>query len=128
LHMPDPCELRIWVNRDSVCAADDIETHGKVLTVPAAASALELVAAALRACPLPRIAGGKATWLIELSGEYIGVVAQQWTAPRLTIPPDADAGALCDGKAAVLHFRYHCQSNPERTIAAVVAGTPLPRR
>lgn len=88
---------------------------------------MELIDAALRVCRLASIAGGRATWLIEVgvSGRCIGVIAQQWVAPRLLVPDDAIASLFGSGAPSV-YFRYRAQSDPDAVFEALRTGNPFP--
>lgn len=120
--------LTIAVNRDSVAAGDDTESHAATAIVPVASNVMELVAAALRVCPLASISGDKATWLIDADATCIGVIAQQWSRPKFVIPEHTCVTDVFAGKKPVLHFRYWCQADPDAVFAAVRDGQPLPPR
>jgi hypothetical protein len=96
---------RIHLTRDSVAAGDDIDApHHHSISVPTSTSALSLVQSVLEQRYLPRIAGGKATWVIS-SHEPFAVCAQEWASPEvLTLPPAIEALDTEDG-AMRLHFR-----------------------
>jgi hypothetical protein len=123
--------LTVTVDRDSVCAGDDCDSHEAKFEILASASVLELLSTAFQASPLAGVAGGQATWLINSAGcgeNCIGVMAQQWLVPRLTIPTTTTADELFAGKAGGLHFRYWGQSNPEAVFGALASGQVLPAR
>ncbi len=132
-HSPSPppatvTDLTIAVDRDSVAAGDDTESHAATAIVPADSNVMELVAAALRACPLASISGDKATWLIDVDSTCIGVIAQQWPRPKFIIAEHTSATDVFAGKRKSLHFRYWCQADPDAVFAAVRDGQPLPPR
>jgi hypothetical protein len=121
--------ILVKADRDSVCAGDDCESHQVIFSVPASHTVLDLLSAAWSACPLPDIAGGEATWLIEIgrsSGICIGVMAQQWMSPQLTLSTATTTQVLFKDVAPSLHFRYWCQSNPDVVFEAVRTGATLP--
>src|SRR5690606_32429053 len=64
--MPNTSTIRITVDRDSVCAGDDVISHEAMFSIGSSCNVFELLSAALRACPLASIAGGQATWLIDV--------------------------------------------------------------
>jgi len=127
--MRDP-DITITVNRDSVAAGDDCESHEAVLSIPSGSNVLELVEAARRACRLARISGGQATWLIDAGarGQCIGVAAQQWPTPKLLNSMDTTVAELFEGKTPFLYFRYWCQTDPDAVFGALRSNAPLPAR
>lgn len=120
--------LTFAIDRDSVCAGDDSDPHGAALTLSSAASLRELIAAARSVCPLARIAGGQATWLVEIGApkRCIAVIAQQWDAPRLLLD-DSAVGDLFTGQACSLYFRYRAQIDPQAEFDALRAAASPPR-
>lgn len=122
--------IRITADRDSVCAGDDCLSHEATFSVAASSNVLEVLAAAWRACPLAGIAGGQATWLIDVAGSNncIGVMAQQWDQPKLLISPETSAAALFTGAEPSLYFRYWCQSDPDAVLGALQSKALLPAR
>jgi hypothetical protein len=105
--------MKVRVNRDSVCAGDDIDAHDLVLDLPDAETLEALVASVLRAYELPQIQGGKATWCLT-SRRPIAIVAQQWSSPRM-VPwqtrPVSDCKILDD--VVRLHLTYLAQTDPD---------------
>jgi hypothetical protein len=123
--------MTVTVDRDSVCAGDDCEPHAASFEIAGSSTIMELLQQAHRACPLASIAGGRATWLIDTAGygkRCVGVVAQQWDAPRLTIPETTTVEALFGSDPPTLFFRYWCQADPEAVFEAVRSGVGLPAR
>lgn len=120
----------IQLDRDSVCAGDDVASHVQPLQVDADATIGALLGTIRRMRYLARIEGGRATWLIDTAGPgkgCIGVVAQQWHDARLTLPATTPlAGLLPDPPR--LYFRYWCQADPALVFDAVASGLPLPGR
>jgi len=101
----------------------------RAFSIAVSCNTLEVLVAAWRACPLALIAGGEATWLIDIVGQQgsIGVMAQQWSAPRLIVPPETSAQDLFKGsEKPSVHFRYWGQSNPDEVFEAVRTNAPLP--
>jgi hypothetical protein len=104
--------MKVRVNRDSVCAGDDIEAHDRLLDLPDVETLDALVASVLRAYELPRIQGGEATWCLA-SRHPIAIVAQQWASPRI-VPWQSQPITGCkvvDGIVR-LHFTYLVQTDP----------------
>jgi hypothetical protein len=122
--------IELEVDRDSVCAGDDCQSHIALLSVSAETALIEVLKLAQKACSLAVIAGGNATWLIDTQGYgkgCIGVVAQQWAAPKLITEQNISAGQIWNGKGT-LFFRYWCQSNPSAVFEAIKSGGELPSR
>jgi hypothetical protein len=105
-------------------------SHEVVFSVSSSSTVLDMLNAAWRACPLAGIAGGQATWLIDVGnyGACIGVMAQQWSQPKLLIAPDTNAADLFAGGEASLYFRYWCQCDPGAVFDALQSKKPLPNR
>ena len=123
--------LSAVIDRDSVCAGDDCEPHEAKVFVSHDSSVVEFLASALRVSPLASISGGEATWLIDTAGPgngCIGVIAQQWTAPKLLIPETTTIEALFGEKTPTVFFRYWCQADPEAVFEALKAGRELTSR
>ena len=120
--------ISVAVDRDSVAAGDDTDSHAATAVVLVASNVMELVATALRVCPLASISGDKATWLIDVDATCIGVIAQQWPRPKFVIPEHTGVTDVFAGKNKVLHFRYWCQADPDAVFEAVREGRPLPPR
>jgi hypothetical protein len=104
--------------------------HEVVFSFSSSSTVLDLLNVAWRACPLAGIAGGQATWLIDVgnSDTCIGVMAQQWSQPKLFIAPDTNASDLFISGEPSLYFRYWCQSDPGAVFDALQSKTPLPNR
>lgn len=123
--------LTIIGDRDSVAAGDDFDSHECRFQVPADMSVQRLVHQAVRACQLPSISGGEATWILyagEPSTKAIAVIAQQWPTHRLLIDGEATAQQLIGDGGGRLFFRYWCQADPDAVHAALAHGLPLPGR
>jgi hypothetical protein len=105
--------MQVRVDRDSVCAGDDVEAHDRILAVPDTGTLEGLTSSVLRVFDLPRIQGGRATWCLT-SRRPVAVVAQEWSAPRM-VPwqsrPISDC-KMVDGVVR-LHFNYLAQVDPE---------------
>lgn len=116
--------LTITADRDSVCAGDDTDPHHATFTVPATATVIEMLQAAWRVCPLASIAGGKATWVIEVGmpGRQVGVVAQEWEAPRLVVENGLAEALFADERRSVC-FRYLAQRDPGQVFLALTTGS-----
>ncbi len=104
----------VRLTRDSVCAGDDLDPpHEQQIEVSADSTAVDIINAVLRCGYLPKIAGGKATWVAKCDDRTVAVIAQQWTSPSfLRVQP-----VLKDSTVSV-HFDYQAQVDPD----AVVRG------
>jgi len=123
--------LVIKVDRDSVCAGDDAQSHECLFDLPSQSPVQELVRLGLAACPLACIAGGHATWIVQaggIDGLPLAVVAQQWGAIRFLPAATGPAASMFIGPEARLFFRYWCQADPQLVFDALVSGAPLPDR
>ncbi|MDB6079073.1 MAG: hypothetical protein JWO82_2820 [Akkermansiaceae bacterium] len=95
------------ITRDSVCMGDDVDAPHELVLEVSAGDPEAMLREVIRRYPLASIAGGKATWICEVGGAEVAVVAQQWTEPRFIALPLE----ICDG--AEIHFVYHAQRQPE---------------
>ncbi len=107
--------MKVRINRDSVCAGDDVDSHDRTLELVAVETFDALVARVVAEYALPKIEGGRATWCLA-SRWPIAIVAQEWLAPRVLpqIRSVADCAAA-DG-ALELHFTYLAQIDPEAAL------------
>jgi hypothetical protein len=123
--------LKATVDRDSVCAGDDCDPHNASFDTSTDATLAEFVQQAARACPLASIAGGRATWLVDTEGDgkgCIGVLAQQWTAPRFLLPESTTVAQHFGARPPSVYFRYWCQASPDAVFDALRSNSPLPSR
>ena len=118
--------ISIRVDRDSVHQGDDLDSHAITVAMPAGTTVGEMLQHLREIRFLPGIAGGEATWLVDACGTCIGVIAQQWREPQLTIESSKPVSALSEYPA--FYFRYWCQANPDQVFACVLAGTELPNK
>ncbi|KAB8167857.1 hypothetical protein FH609_009730 [Streptomyces sp. 3MP-14] len=121
--------MEITVDRTSVAAGDDALPHVRTLDVPADASLGRVVAGLLADRYLATVAGGRATWILTVGGEPVGVVAQQWAAPRYLVDADRPIASFAAPEApetpdpgVALVFRYWKQHDPDGVLAALAAG------
>jgi hypothetical protein len=123
--------LQVRIDRDSVHPGDDFEPHVSALSANPTDTLASLLQAVRQSGWLPGIAGGEATWVIESSGDHanpIGVLAQQWSTPKLTVPLEATLQAHFGAHEPSLKFRYWCQADPELVLSCIRAGRELPAR
>ena len=102
--------MRIRISRDSVAAGDDVDPHDHAVDAEGHTPLDRLVADLVASHYLPSIRGDEATWVLRAGrrGRFLGVVAQQWSAPRMFGPELREIAAL--GNA--LHFEYRTQEDP----------------
>ena len=108
----DPMDLHL--SRDSVAAGDDVESHDKVLVVDRRRP-LELVLMSIsRDRYLPRIFGGRASWLAVAGrrGPRLAVMAEQWDRPLLLV----NAGTAISQIGGAIDFEYHAQIDPNELL------------
>ncbi|OUJ73173.1 hypothetical protein [Hymenobacter crusticola] len=107
--------MTIHLTRDSVAASDDLTSSRFI--VPDSTTLPEVLQLVVAQSYLASIAGGKATWVAELQGKPIVVLAQQWQRPVFL---SSELSALpVKKKALQLHFRYYTQQNPEEVLSAL---------
>jgi len=106
--------VRILATRDSVAAGDDVDApHLVEMDGPPGEDLEAAIAVVLRTGYLPRISGGRATWSVS-SGKVLGVIAQEWPAPRMFWRVDPSYRELDVVRGTLrLHFSYHAQHPPE---------------
>ncbi len=107
--------ITIHFSRDSVCAADDVDSHEQTFTVPAPADTRTFASDILRQAQLPLIQGGKATWCLAARVPF-AVAAQQWSGPqplfRAHISQCVPAGAT----TVSVHASYLAQQDPDLVV------------
>jgi hypothetical protein len=118
----------INIDRDSVHAGDDLESHGTSIEFDPTLTLRKLFEAIRGMGYLPAISGGKATWIICSSGKHIGVLAQQWPEPKLTIPAESILSQYFADSESRLLFKYWCQVDPEHVFSQINAGHEPPPR
>lgn len=120
--------LVVSIDRDSVHAGDDLESHAMSITLDPSATLRTLIAVIQDMDYLPRISGGKATWVVYSSGKPLGVFAQQWSEPNLTVTPESIVDQHFGNIEPRLLFRYWCQADPDEVFSDIKAGNELPSR
>jgi len=128
--MPTSKRFALNVERDSVCAGDDIDApHAKRFAFGGKATLAEAVSAIIGTGYLATIAGGEATWIVEAAGEPLAVVAQQWASPKFLIDPATPVNdCVAPDVPRALFFRYWCQVEPAVVFECLRMGQPLPDR
>jgi hypothetical protein len=101
----------INVDRSSVAMGDDVNPHAETIDLPESSTIAEAVAYLRQRHFLALIAGGRATWLLEVNGRRAAVIAQQWAEPKFAIDPSDTLGSF--GDQVSLMFRYRAQIDPD---------------
>jgi len=105
----------VHVDRDSVAAGDDIDSHARRFTFPCDLAIEEVIERLVESGYLPTVSGG-ATWSVT-SGVPIAVIAQGGPSKRVSWQPvDATKLQRQDGVIG-LYFNYHTQHKPEVVLA-----------
>ncbi|WP_346831543.1 hypothetical protein ABDX87_03115 [Pseudomonas abietaniphila] len=120
--------LVVAIDRDSVHPGDDLISHANSVKLDPVAT-LRIALEAIQAMHyLSSISGDEATWIICASGQPIGVIAQQWAAPKLVVPIESLVTQFFGGDEPVLFFKYWCQTDPHVVFSRIEAGEVLPSR
>lgn len=114
--------LVIGIDRDSVHAGDDLESHRTSISLDPAATLRTLFEAIQGMGYLPGIHGGRATWIICSSGKPIGVLAQQWPELEWLVPGESILGQYFADTEPGLLFRYAGQADPDHVFSQIKAG------
>lgn len=120
--------LVVAIDRDSVHAGDDLESHATSIKLSPVATLRALFEVIQDMGYLPGITGGKATWIICSSGKPIGVLAQQWQEPKLSMPYESIVSQYFGATEPRILFRYWCQADPDQVFSHIKAGHEPPSR
>jgi hypothetical protein len=101
----------INVDRSSVEVGDDVSPHAMRVDLSESSTIAEAVAYLRQRKFLAPIAGGRATWVLEVNGRPAAVIAQQWPEPKFAVDPSTSLGSL--GSEVSLMFRYRAQIDPD---------------
>jgi hypothetical protein len=112
--------MRIHVDRTSVAMGDDAYPHDETVEMPESSTIGEVVAYLRQRKYLAQIAGGRATWILEVDGEPAAVVAQEWAEPRFLV--DSSDPISSFGDEVSLLFKYWAQRDPGEVFDALAAG------
>ena len=113
--------------RDSVAAGDDINPrHERIIKIESGETVESVLEKILSMHYLPSILGGKATWIV-MGKSPLAVVAQQWSKPHFLVEPTTHIENLVELKDGHhLEFMYWCQVEPNKVVASIEQGKPLP--
>jgi len=120
--------LEVFIDRDSVHAGDDLNSHAASITLAPSTTLRALIEVIQDMGYLPSISGGKAVWVIFSSGEPIGILAQQWSEPKFTVLLGSTLDQYFGKTEPRLLFRYWCQVDPDLVFSHIEAGNELPSR
>lgn len=118
----------VHVDRDSVHAGDDLESHAAKVEVDSE-SDIGCLLKDLKFSYLPDVAGGAATWIVSCSGNGsgpVGVLAQQWQEPRLRVPTETSVAQVLGSGRLSVTFEYWCQKDPALVFDMISAGKEPP--
>jgi hypothetical protein len=119
--------LLLTIRRDSVSAGDDVDApHELSLTLASEDTLIRVCELLLQAEFPARIAGGRATWILEAE-RPLAVIAQQWLEPRFLVDKTTPALTLVrsDVKPS-MHLKYWCQADPGLVFDCLLKGKDLP--
>jgi hypothetical protein len=109
--------MEVTVDRDSVAAGDDLESHERTFDVDARRKFVLFLRELQRESYLAQIQGGRATWVVRdrRGGRALAVLAQQWRAPVCFLEPSVELGAV----GSRFHIEYVGQEDPLDVIEQV---------
>jgi len=116
--------MNVKVDRSSVAMGDDAYPHAETIDLPESTGIAEAVAYLRQHRFLASIAGGRATWLLEVNGKPTAVIAQQWAEPKFLTGPSDTLGSF--GSEVSLMFRYRAQIDPDDLYDTLEAGEAPP--
>jgi hypothetical protein len=102
--------LVLAVDRDSVHPGDDLISHANSVRLDPTATLRIALGAIQTMHYLPGISGDEVSWIICASDQPIGVLAQQWEAPKLVVPIESLVTQFFGGDEPFLFFKYRCQT------------------
>jgi hypothetical protein len=124
-------ELSIVLERESVCAGDDIDApHRREMRVSSRTSVAQLletirrpgIRGLFRSKFLPHIAGGRATWVAE-GNRALALIAQECFDPYLLVDGNAPVASFFRADSPPhLVFRYLAQAEPSKAVEAINNG------
>ena len=118
--------MKIEIDRDSVAAGDDMESHSVFIKISDDIRVKDLIKKAKKACPFASICGGEATWIIYVGSheekKCIGVSAQQWSEDRLLVSKDITAKSVFEGIENKMKFYYWAQNDPNEVFETLKQG------
>jgi hypothetical protein len=104
----------IYINRDSVCMGDDMESHEVKMEINESTKLCELILKIIEMRYLASIGGGKATWVLKYNNELLAIIAQEWREPKYLVNKEKKIYNLigvCNKPE--IYFEYILQENPD---------------
>ena len=118
--------MLIRVDRGSVAAGDDADPHLKDFDLPGDTSLADAVSHVVATGYLPDVLGGRATWIVRGPDRVLGVVAQQWDAPRFLVDATKAIREFATAHPGVsLFFDHRRQTDPDEVLAHLAEGRPV---
>lgn len=74
--------IEIVIDRDSVCMADDIDSHEKTIELNQSLELSDFIEKIINLRYLPYISGGKATWVLEHKNRPLAVIGLMDYGPK----------------------------------------------
>jgi hypothetical protein len=118
--------LKININRDSVCAGDDCDSHRVELEFDVKATIRDLVNRIKAINYLAPISGEKATWILMNIGDEIAVLAQQWKSAKYFMSETTLLSELPSKDNQIeLFFKYRGQWPPDTIYIEIAKNKEL---
>ena len=105
--------MQVRINRDSVCAGDDVEDHDEMRRYEPQMKFGYVVQSILNSGFLPIYEGSNAAWIIVVDDKPIGVASGKWLKPKFTINPDTELRSVCVAQPSIIYFQYNCTEDPD---------------
>tara|TARA_B100001093_G_scaffold511843_1_gene580613 strand:+ start:959 stop:1333 length:375 start_codon:yes stop_codon:yes gene_type:complete len=121
--------MKIRINRDSVCAGDDVISHNIEWNLKESMTLSEFLDIQNEIYPLARIAGGRATWILK-GQDILAVLAQQWAKPKFVANESTlikENLNVSDKYRGELHFHYWVQTDPIKVYEEIINTGDLPK-
>ena len=106
--------MQVRIDRDSVCAGDDVEAHDELRRYEPQMKFGYVVQSIIISDFLPIYEGSNAAWLISVDNKQIGVASGKWEKPKFTFNYDVELSSVCTGNPSTLYFHYHSEGEPEK--------------
>lgn len=74
--------FEIIIDRDSVCMADDIDAHKKIIEIKPTYRLSDLIDLVINSRYLPYIYGGKSTWVMKRKNKLLAVIGLTNYGPK----------------------------------------------
>lgn len=117
----------IKINRDSVAAGDDINSHLQEITIQSNWKISDIIKHIILNNYLPLISGGKATWSVAIENPIAILTQETKFKPKLICMPEYPySGETYEVNIEQIHFNYHAQEDPEN-VYKVLRRFKLPR-